>query len=59
MLKTQKITVEIREKMQEKNVNIMTLTKGIGYSYSYVTKLLRGERRWNEDIIDKVFEFLD
>ena len=59
MLKTQKITIEIRGKMKEKNVNIITLAENIGYSYSYITKILRGERRWNEDIINKVFEYLD
>ena len=59
MYNPQNITMEIQSKLKEKNISIIKLTAGIGYSYSYVTKLLRNERRWNEDIIKKVFEFLN
>jgi len=59
MYNPQNITIEIQAKLKEKKISIIKLADGIEYSYSYLTKLLRNERRWNEDIIKKVFEFLN
>lgn len=35
------------------------LAKATGYSYQHISDLLAGERRWNEDSINKVCEALD
>lgn len=40
--------------IESKNINIPELAKEIGISPQYMYDLLKNERRWNEDIINKV-----
>ncbi len=40
--------------MVEKNVKNSELARMVGHSPQYISDLLSGERRWNEDTISKV-----
>lgn len=34
------------------------IAKSTGYSAAYITDLINGDGRWNEEVIEKVFEVL-
>ncbi|WP_085523885.1 helix-turn-helix domain-containing protein [Tuberibacillus sp. Marseille-P3662] len=44
----------VKEKMQQKKITNAQLAREIGYSAQYLSDLIAGERRWNEDTINKV-----
>ncbi|MFD1954261.1 helix-turn-helix domain-containing protein [Paenibacillus thailandensis] len=45
--------------MDTQGKNVPTIAKATGYTSQYLYDLLKGERRWNEDAINKVCAALD
>jgi cyanate lyase len=52
------ITDSIKFAMSEQDVNISELANLTGFSTTYISKLLRGEKRWNETTIQKTLNAL-
>lgn len=48
----------VKKIMNEKNINGNILAKKTGVSSVYIYDLLKGRRRWNESMIDKVCNIL-
>ena len=46
------------QRMQELNMNKTQLAQATGYTPQYITNLINGNKRWNEDVMLKVFEVL-
>lgn len=44
----------VKKKMSLENIRNSELARITGYSSQYISDLLSGERRWNEDTINKV-----
>lgn len=44
----------VKQAMDKLNLKRSDIAKATGYSYQYIHDLLSGERRWNEDSINKV-----
>lgn len=51
-------TEAVRQAMEKSNLKKSDIAKGTGYSHQYISDLLGGDRRWNEDSINKVCEVL-
>ncbi|MED4124048.1 helix-turn-helix transcriptional regulator [Halalkalibacterium halodurans] len=47
-------TEAVVEAMEKLGLKKSDLARATGYSYQYIRDLLNGERRWNEDSINKV-----
>jgi transcriptional regulator with XRE-family HTH domain len=45
--------------MNQQNINISELASKTGFSITYVSKLLRGDKRWNETTLQKTLDALD
>ena len=45
--------------MKQQDINYAELARKTGYSAQYISDLILGERRWNEDTINKVCAVLD
>lgn len=43
----------VKEKMKEQNLKIGDLARLTGYTWTHCSDLIKGNRRWNEDTIDK------
>lgn len=54
----QVITDAIKFRMNEKDINISELANLTGFSVTYISKLLRGEKRWNETTVSKTLNAL-
>lgn len=52
-------TDSIKYEMQEQNLTISELAAKSGAKVSYLSKLLKGERRWNDEILAKVLNALN
>lgn len=48
----------VKVAMSKTGIKRAELAKATGYSYQYILDLLAGERRWNEDSINKVCDAL-
>ena len=48
----------VKRAMIDQKINISDLAGKVGYSVMYISHLLKGNRRWNEDVIDKVCDVL-
>lgn len=44
----------VKKVMKDKHIRNADLARSTGYSPQYISDLLSGERRWNEDTINKV-----
>ncbi|USK46312.1 helix-turn-helix domain-containing protein [Cytobacillus oceanisediminis] len=44
----------VKEALAQKKMKNVELARLTGYSPQYMSDLISGERRWNEEIIDKV-----
>lgn len=53
------ISDSIKFAMAEQNVNISELAHLTGFSPTYISKLLRGEKRWNETTLFKALNALN
>ncbi|MDO7788813.1 helix-turn-helix domain-containing protein [Desulforamulus aquiferis] len=49
----------IKHVLVDKGLKASDLARMTGYSYQYVLDVLKGKRRWNETMIEKVCEVLD
>lgn len=47
-------TEAVKEAMSQQNIKNSELARLVGHSPQYIRDLLSGERRWNEDTINKV-----
>lgn len=52
-------TEAVKAAMQKLGLKTSDIAKSTGLSYQYIHDLLSGDRRWNEDTINKVCEALD
>ena len=52
-------TEPVKKEMRRKNTQITQLAQMMGCSTSYVSDILTGRKRWNQDTIDKACEALD
>jgi transcriptional regulator with XRE-family HTH domain len=52
----QNFSEEIKKIMDEKNLTIAQVAAKTGYSWQYISDLLKGKRRWNEETMSKVSE---
>lgn len=48
----------VQEKMEEKNLRIADLAKLTGLSWTHCADLVKGNKRWNEDTIEKFCKVL-
>lgn len=48
----------VKSAMKNKGLNTADVARGSGYSYQHIYDLLAGERRWNEESINRVSEVL-
>lgn len=48
----------VKRKLADKNLKTTDLARSTGYSYQYVSDLLKGKRRWNEESMTKVSDAL-
>ncbi|MFS1511848.1 helix-turn-helix domain-containing protein [Chengkuizengella sp. SCS-71B] len=48
----------IKKYLNERELNASDLARMTGYSPQYIHDLLKGDRRWNENTIDKVCDAL-
>lgn len=48
----------VAEAMERLKLKKSDVAKSSGYSHQYISDLLSGERRWNEDAINRVSEAL-
>jgi hypothetical protein len=48
----------IKAAIEDRRIKAYELSKHLGISLNHTYCLLRGKRRWNEDLMDKAFEFL-
>jgi len=48
----------VKQTMREQSINGVALAERVGKSSVYIYDLLKGKRRWNADMIDKVCEVL-
>lgn len=49
----------VKATMKQKKMSYAELARLTGYSSQYISDLVSGERRWNEDTINKVCTALD
>ena len=49
----------VKRILWERDMNPSELARKIGHSPQYVHDLIKGEKRWNEDTINKVCKALD
>ncbi|WZX99597.1 helix-turn-helix transcriptional regulator [Bacillus sp. FSL W7-1360] len=47
-------TPTVKTAMKNAGLKKSDLARMTGYSYQYIRDLLRGDRRWNEDTIERV-----
>jgi len=47
-------TEAVKVAMQKTGMKRPDIARATGYSYQHISDLLAGERRWNEESIDKV-----
>ncbi|MDU5946765.1 MAG: helix-turn-helix transcriptional regulator [Paenibacillus macerans] len=52
-------TAAVKEAMDAKGMSRADLARATGRSYQYISDLLKGERRWHEQIINEVCEALE
>lgn len=52
------ITDSVKFAMAEQDINISELANLTGFSTTYISKLLRGEKRWNETTLSKTLQAL-
>ncbi len=52
----QNFSEEIKKIMDEKNLTVAQVAAKTGYSWQYISDLLKGKRRWNEETMSKVSE---
>ena len=52
-------TEPVKNEMRRKNTQTTQLAEMMGCSISYVSDLLCGRKRWNQDTINKACEALD
>lgn len=53
------ITDSVKFAMAEQDINVSELANLTGFSTTYMSKLLRGERRWNETTLSKTLQALN
>jgi transcriptional regulator with XRE-family HTH domain len=53
------ITDSVKFAMAEQDINISELANLTGFSTTYISKLLRGEKRWNETTLLKTLRALN
>ncbi|WP_110933792.1 helix-turn-helix domain-containing protein [Paenibacillus bouchesdurhonensis] len=51
-------TEAVKAVMNTKGINKADVARATGYSYQHIHDLIAGERRWNEDSINKVCDAL-
>ncbi|WP_211746394.1 helix-turn-helix transcriptional regulator [Paenibacillus sp. Marseille-Q4541] len=51
-------SIMLKVAMLRLGVNKADLSRSTGYSYSYISDLFKGRRRWNEESLDKVCKAL-
>lgn len=49
----------IKHVLVDKGLKPSDLARMTGYSYQYILDVLKGKRRWNETMIEKVCDVLD
>ena len=49
----------VQEKMEEKKLRVSDLAKSTGLSWTHCADLVKGNKRWNEDTIEKFCRVLD
>ena len=52
------ISQKIKDRMSQLKIKPITLARETGYSPQYICELLAGEKRWNEDVLNKVCDVL-
>lgn len=53
------ITDSVKFAMAEQDINVSELANLTGFSTTYMSKLLRGEKRWNETTLSKTLQALN
>lgn len=53
------ITDSVKFAMAEQDINVSELANLTGFSATYMSKLLRGEKRWNETTLSKTLQALN
>lgn len=53
------ITEAVKFAMAEQDINISELANLTGFSTTYISKLLRAEKRWNETTLLKTLQVLN
>ena len=53
------ITDSVKFAMAEQDINVSELANLTGFSTTYISKLLRGEKRWNETTLSKTLQALN
>lgn len=51
-------TTVVKKAMEQTNVKTADIARATGYSYQHIYDLLAGQRRWNEESMDRVCEAL-
>jgi transcriptional regulator with XRE-family HTH domain len=49
----------VKEIMKSRGIKGVELARATGYSAAYISELLAGEKRWNEESINRVCEALE
>ncbi len=52
-------TDSVRFAMDEQDINVSELACLTGFSTTYISKILRGEKRWNETTLSKTLKALN
>lgn len=50
---------EVKKTLEQREMRYVDLARMTGYSAQYISDLIAGKRRWNEDAINKVCLALD
>jgi transcriptional regulator with XRE-family HTH domain len=50
---------KVKEAMKQKSINGSELARRMGHSPNYILNLLKNDRRWNEDLMNKACEVLN
>lgn len=52
------LSARVKMILEDRGMKAIELAKSTGYSAAHISDLLSGERRWNQDSIDRVCDVL-